>query len=603
MIGRGYPPTRMKTRLLLATALALVAVVVGLVWASSPAWAATITVDSLADDADGTDGECTLREAITAANTDAASGTAPGECAAGSGEDGIDIGLTGTVDLAGALPALSSDMAIAGPGADEFTVRRNTGGDYGIFTVASGSVVSISGITVSNGNANNGGGISNNEGGTLTVAGSTISDNAAQTGGGINNRGILTVTGSTISDNSSSSTGIGGGGVYTDTLAITGAGTTTITNSTISGNTTEGFGGGVYNEDGRTVIEHSTITGNTAPSGQGSGVASYGDPFTPTEVLSSIVSANTNTDVDFVNGATNSFVSEGYNLIGDGNATGDFDQPGDDADVGDPGLDPLGSYGGPTPTHRLQPDSPAVDAGPPADGDPTACPPPETDQRGVQRPQDGDGDGTARCDVGAFELQPNRAPSLAVARGGDCKPTEGGAPAGTINLVVADAESDPADLILSAASSDQAVVPEGGISFGGTGADRTLTVSPNFSDAVGAAMLAVEVSDGEDTASVPTGVTVGTLARDALVGTANPDMIFARNGADSVSGRAANDLICGAPGDDVVRGQSGNDTLRADGGEDTLSGGVGADFFGGGPGTDTATDFDAGQGDKQTGIP
>jgi CSLREA domain-containing protein len=37
---------------------------------SSLAWAADISVNSLADDADGTDGECTLREAITAANTD-----------------------------------------------------------------------------------------------------------------------------------------------------------------------------------------------------------------------------------------------------------------------------------------------------------------------------------------------------------------------------------------------------------------------------------------------------------------------------------------------------------------------------------------------------
>ena len=34
---------------------------------SSPAWAADITVNSLADDADGADGECTLREAITSA--------------------------------------------------------------------------------------------------------------------------------------------------------------------------------------------------------------------------------------------------------------------------------------------------------------------------------------------------------------------------------------------------------------------------------------------------------------------------------------------------------------------------------------------------------
>ena len=77
-------------------------------YASSPAWAAIITVNSIADDADGTDGECTLREAITAANTDTASGPATGECAAGSGDDDIDFALPGTapwtVNLTGALP-------------------------------------------------------------------------------------------------------------------------------------------------------------------------------------------------------------------------------------------------------------------------------------------------------------------------------------------------------------------------------------------------------------------------------------------------------------------------------------------------------------------
>jgi hypothetical protein len=150
-------------------------------------------------------------------------------------------------------------------------------------------VVSISGITVSGGNAPNstGGGIFN-DGGTLTISGSTISGNSAVTGGGIHNReGIVTVSGSTI-----------------------------------SGNTATDTGGGVYNFAGLSVIEHSTITNNTAPGGQGSGVASFGAPDTRTEVLSTIISANTNTDVDFTDAPTNSFFSKGYNLIGDGNATG-----------------------------------------------------------------------------------------------------------------------------------------------------------------------------------------------------------------------------------------------------------------------------------------
>jgi hypothetical protein len=156
-----------------------------------------------------------------------------------------------------------------------------------------------------------------------------------------------------------------------------------------------------YNFDGLTVIEFSTITNNTAPDGFGSGVASFGDTATRTEVLSSIISAKQGTDVDFVSDTTNSFLSGGFNVIGSGNAIGDddpntddnaFDQTGDNTGVSDPGLDPLDSYGGPTQTHRLQSDSPALDAA-------TRCPPPATDQRGVERPQ-----GPA-CDIGAYEVE------------------------------------------------------------------------------------------------------------------------------------------------------------------------------------------------------
>ena len=107
--------------------------------------------------------------------------------------DVINIGVTGTVNLTGALPNLASNLEIEGPGADQLTVRHDTGGDYRIFTVTSGSEVSISGITISEGMAPtaSGGGIFN-DGGNLTVTGSTISDNLALTGGGIYNReGIL----------------------------------------------------------------------------------------------------------------------------------------------------------------------------------------------------------------------------------------------------------------------------------------------------------------------------------------------------------------------------------------------------------------------------
>ena len=67
----------------------------------------TITVNTTADVANNADGLCTLREAITAANTNTASGAVAGECVAGSsdGSDTIDLtGLSGSISLATAPP-------------------------------------------------------------------------------------------------------------------------------------------------------------------------------------------------------------------------------------------------------------------------------------------------------------------------------------------------------------------------------------------------------------------------------------------------------------------------------------------------------------------
>jgi len=623
---------------ILATTVGTALLLCGLLfaYASSPAWAAIITVNSLADDADGADGECTLREAITAANTDTASGTATGECAAGSAteNDIINFALPGTapwtVNLTTELPPLTSNIEINGPGDDQLTVRRDdTAENFRIFTVSGGTtVVTISGMTISNGktpevdipgfSTADGGGISNN--GTLTITGSTISGNSTSNGdgGGISNEaeGTLTITGSTISGNSTPNedAGFGGGIINVGTLMVTdstisgnstrGSGggifsdtnlsdlTTTLTNSTISGNTSGFRGGGVRNVDGLTVIEFSTITNNTAGDLAGSGgVASFGDSSTRTEVLSTIISANTNTDVFFDTDPTNSFVSKGYNLIGAGNAIGDddpttddnaFDQTGDQTNVTDPKLGALAGNGGATQTHALLTGSPAIDKGPPS----TSCPPPDTDQRGVERPQDGDADSTAVCDIGSFELEEvaeNQAPTVAVAPGGSC-----GAASdmrGTINLTLADPDDPPESLTLTSTSSNRSVLPNRNISFGGgTDASRTMTVSSLTGS--GTSTVTVTVSDAGDLmGTVEVRVIAGTAANNTLTGSASSDMIFARKGNDTASGQGANDLMCG-----------GN-------GRDTLTGGPGADHFGGGSGTDTATDFNAGEGDTMAGIP
>src|SRR5262249_45997613 len=91
----------------------------------------------------------------------------------------IQFLVKGTINLPRALPDLTRSISIEGPGADLLTVRRNTGGDYRIFTVGSSATVRLSGLTISNGFTfgQTGGGISNS--GTLTISNSTISRNSA----------------------------------------------------------------------------------------------------------------------------------------------------------------------------------------------------------------------------------------------------------------------------------------------------------------------------------------------------------------------------------------------------------------------------------------
>lgn len=212
--------------------LGVVVVALGLLGslAVAPALAASITLNSLADIA-ADDGLCTLREAITAANTDTASGASAGECGAGSGPDTITFGVSGTITLASELPFITGDLSISG--ADAITVSGAS--TYQLFVVSAGTVT-LSGLTITAGDApsGTGGGIFN-LGGTLTVTDSTISGNSRFSGGGILNLGTMIVTNSTIRGNSA----FVGGGIAND-------GTLSVTNSTISGNTASG-GTGIHN--------------------------------------------------------------------------------------------------------------------------------------------------------------------------------------------------------------------------------------------------------------------------------------------------------------------------------------------------------------------
>jgi hypothetical protein len=116
------------------------------------------------------------------------------------------------------------------------------------------------------------------------------------------------------------------------------------------------------------------------------------------QVQNTIIAGNSATTDRNVSGA---FVSLGNNLLGSvGSATG-FGAPGDQLGVNVlTVLDTnLADNGGPTLTHALLADSPAIDAG---DNGPLTS---TVDQRGLPRIVDGDGNGSNFVDIGAVEFQ------------------------------------------------------------------------------------------------------------------------------------------------------------------------------------------------------
>ncbi len=236
-------------------------------------------------------GAGSLRQAILAANNSTSLAT-PTITFTGAA-------LTGTINLASALPDLARSMIIDGPGAVNLTVQSNGSGNYRIFTVQNGATVTIQDLTIANGNVSggNGGGILNN--GDLTLQNSLVRGNTAALGGGIyNQNGTLTINNTRIANNTATSaeggaggginvqsgtvnlvnntsiennvaTSIGGGIANSGTLNVTGTGTSRIS---FSGNqaTTSG-GGGIYTS-GITVVDFGSFENNRAsPIGLGGG--------------------------------------------------------------------------------------------------------------------------------------------------------------------------------------------------------------------------------------------------------------------------------------------------------------------------------------------
>ena len=187
--------------------------------------------------------------------------------------------------------------------------------------------------------------------------------------------------------------------------------------------------GGVGNSGGRVTIANSTISGNIANTGGGLSNAhsDYGycglvTPCSPgTLTLSnSLIAGNQAAVAPEI--ANNSVVNaNNFNLFGaNGNAGVTGFTPGPTDIVPNVSLaqilGPLKNNGGPTQTHALVAGSPAIDAGDPGGCRDNSGALLQTDQRGFPRNVDGNGDGTARCDIGAVrELNSRDLPFTLVA--------------------------------------------------------------------------------------------------------------------------------------------------------------------------------------------
>lgn len=290
---------------------------------------------------------------------------------------------------------------------EESTISNNTTGNSGDWLEEFGS-------------GGNGGGIYNE--GDLTVTTSTLQGNQTGSGftyyghgghgGGLYNSGTASLDKCTLDHNST------GGSIYKDGgsgAGIYSNGTLSISNVTISKNVTGvggmtsehsgagGDGGGIYiNNDagGTTEIHQSTIAYNDASVGWSLGVGGgiYSSLYSSTLMTQSILAYNT------INAGPNDCYAvltsdSDYNLFSNyESGICPFVSPA----IGnlfnlDPMLGSLQMNGGLTETHRLMFNSPAIDSAS------TSCYSAE-DQRGELRPFDGNRDGLAECDMGAYEF-------------------------------------------------------------------------------------------------------------------------------------------------------------------------------------------------------
>lgn len=417
-------------------------------------WVVTRTDDT----SDGRcDEDCSLREAIQAANENAGRDTVvlrALEYALGLPTAGDEDGnARGDLDVTDGLLLRGSRTA-------ETTI--NAFGIDRVLEVLPGIQVELRDLVLQGGrNAERGGGIDN--AGTLLLTrvrlrGNRVASGAsAGLGGGIHNSGQLTLRRTQVVNNhvtnSSFELRVQGGGIHGAAGGVMQIDDSTVRGNTAIGSSDQGWGGGLVNH-GSLVVQRSLFDGNISTEYQGSAILNFGtatlrnvtvsgngheeagaavgnariSDTLPAQLQLRHVTIADNSGGGLYNAGQvtmyNSVIGGNYRMDGfnryydlgrlncyhsetgtvarqdgilvgnNGNCSGDIVV--DNAAVMQLVLLPLAANGGPTLSHALRRGPYAIDAGVTA-----TCL--ATDQRGVARPVDGDGDGSAICDIGAVE--------------------------------------------------------------------------------------------------------------------------------------------------------------------------------------------------------
>lgn len=442
--------------------------IIGLVffWGATGMFGETFTVNSLGDSVDVNPGDgvavdrngmCTLRAAIMEANALfgpdeiilpkriinlSIKGYGEDQCRTGDLDITSNLTIRGQGKLISIIDGNQIDRVFHIRGAWHVTLAdltiRNGKGENGKDVTQfhytekvagmgkhGGGILNVNGILLlervaivenAAGDGGDGGGLYSRDG-DVVIRETSVCRNDAGSGGGVEDSGngghgggIYTLNGTLLVERCLIHENKAGNGGYDSRLGGSGGGVcsidakTRILNTTISFNyfgiaDTSGLGGGVYQKGGEVELIHCTIYRNNFKTsgtygyfGGGGGV--FGQNV---YVKDSVIFGNRVGVLSQGNDFDGVMRSGGYNLLGDpdgctieGDTTGNI--------IGeDPLLKPLANNGGACMTYALFPSSPALDAADPSD---TV----ETDQRGVKRPQDGDGDGSPRSDIGAFEL-------------------------------------------------------------------------------------------------------------------------------------------------------------------------------------------------------